>query len=110
MDDLISRQVAIDAIYKVAEMFPYRIPGQSQTYRQYNEAWSDACDASARAIEDLPSAQPKAIRPKFVADDKYLKNYFQTFPHCPKCNYELETGDCYCRVCGCHIDWSEDDE
>ena len=63
-----------------------------------------------RRLEDLPSAQPKAIRPKFVADDKYIKNHYQIFPHCPKCNYELETGDCYCRVCGCRIDWSEDDE
>ena len=61
-------------------------------------------------MESLPSEQPKAIRPKFVAEDRYLKNYFQMFPHCPKCNYELETGDCYCRVCGCHIDWGEDDE
>ena len=62
-------------------------------------------------VRDIaPSAQPKAIRPKFVEEDRYLKNYFQTFPHCPKCNYELETGDCYCRVCGCHLDWGEDDE
>lgn len=60
--------------------------------------------------EQLPSAKPKAIRPKFLGEDRYRKNYFQLFPHCPKCNYELETGDCYCRVCGCHIDWSEDDE
>ena len=61
-------------------------------------------------VRDIaPSTQPKAIRPKFVAEDRYLKNHFQTFPYCPKCNYELETGDCYCRVCGCHLDWSEDD-
>ena len=69
--------------------------------------------ALCEGIEALPSAQPeppKAIRPKFELEDRYIKNHFQTFPHCPKCNYELETGDCYCRVCGCHIDWSEDDE
>ena len=58
MADLIDRQAAIDAIDKVAEMFPYRIPGQAKTYRQYNEAWSDACDTSEMAIEALPSAQP----------------------------------------------------
>ena len=64
--------------------------------------------AVKEAIEII-SAQPQAIRPKFVAEDRFVKNYFATYPHCPKCNYELETGDCYCRVCGCHIDWSEED-
>ena len=57
--DLISRQVALDALDKVAEMFPYRIPGKAKTYRQYNEAWSDAIDAAENALEALPSAQPE---------------------------------------------------
>ena len=57
MDDMISRQAALDALDKVAEMFPYRIPGNAKTYRQYNEAWSDATDAAENALEALPSAQ-----------------------------------------------------
>lgn len=82
--DCISRKAAIDAIYKVAEMFPYRIPGQSKTYRQYNEAWSDACDASARAIEGLPSAQPGRKRGKWIyGEDEYgIDGY-----HCDKCGF-----------------------
>lgn len=55
-------------------------------------------------------SQLKAKPPKWVAEDRYVKNRFAVFPHCLKCNYELETGDCYCRICGCHIDWSEDDK
>lgn len=58
-DDTISRQAALDALDKVAEMFPYRIPGNAKTYRQYNEAWSDAIDAAENALEALPSAQPE---------------------------------------------------
>ena len=58
-DDTISRAAAIDALDKVAEMFPYRIPGKAKTYRQYNEAWSDAIDAAENALEALPSAQPE---------------------------------------------------
>lgn len=85
-DDTISRRAAIDAIF-----------GRSH-------------EIIKMRIGNLPSAQPNAIRPKFVAEDRYRKGLFQAFPHCPKCNYELEAGDCYCRVCGCHIDWSEDDE
>ena len=57
-DRLISLNAALDALDKVAEMFPYRIPGKAKTYRQYNEAWSDAIDAAENALEALPSAQP----------------------------------------------------
>lgn len=72
--------------------------------------WDGHTEKDVTRLLSLPSAQPKAIRPKFVAENRYIKNYYSIHPHCPKCNYELETGDCYCKVCGCHIDWSEDDE
>ena len=62
-----------------------------------------------RDYKELKSSAT-AIKPKWKAEDRYIKNHFCTYPHCPKCNYELETGDCYCRVCGQHIDWNEDDE
>lgn len=92
--DCVDRQAAIDAVCKSGcECGFCGIP-----CREVN------------ALKALPSTQSKAIRPKSVVEDRYIKNHFQTFPHCPKCNYELEVGDCYCKVCGCHIDWSEDDE
>ena len=56
--DTILRQAALDALDQVAQMFPYRIPGNAKTYRQYNEAWNDAIDAAETAIEALPPAQP----------------------------------------------------
>ena len=51
-----------------------------------------------------------AIKPKWKADDRYVKNRFFVFPYCPKCGHEIITGDCHCTFCGQHIDWSEDDE
>ena len=42
MSDLISRQAAIDALEKVAELYPWRVPGDRDSYSQYNEAWQDA--------------------------------------------------------------------
>lgn len=54
------------------------------------------------------SAPPKP--PKWVAEDRYVKNRFAIFPYCPRCNAEVTTGQCYCMICGQHIDWSEDDE
>ena len=101
MDDTISRQAAIRWVK--TECNPYGKPTLD----------FESGKKVIEHLEQMPSAQPeppKAIRPKFELEDRYIKNHFQTFPHCPKCNYELETGDCYCRVCGCHLDWGEDDE
>lgn len=66
--DLISRQVAIDALEKVAELFPWRIPGNRDSYDRYNEAWNDAIGRAEIEIEKLPSVQPEIIRCK---DCKY---------------------------------------
>lgn len=85
--DLIDRQAAIDEIRK--------------------------CRFVVDAIEKtigLPSAQQEAKPPKWVAEDRYVKNRFAVFPRCPQCNADVTTGQCYCMICGQHIDWSEDDE
>jgi hypothetical protein len=70
MDDLISRQAAIDALEKVASFFPYRVPGNRDTYDKYSEAWNDAIGRAEIEIEKLQSAQPTIIRCK---DCKYWK-------------------------------------
>lgn len=75
MDDIISRQTAIDALEKVAELFPWRVPGNRDTYDSYNEAWQDALDRAENEIENLPSAQPDIIQCK---DCKY----WDSFPSC----------------------------
>jgi len=110
MNDLISRQAAIDALDVLCQEHRYRIPGKRETYSPYNEAWQDALDRAEGAIGNLPSAQPETIRPAWKADDRYIKTMFWPAPFCPKCNHYLITGDNYCSVCGRHIDWSEDDE
>ncbi len=61
------------------------------------------------ALKQLPSAQPEAKPPKWVAEDRFVKNSFTVYPHCPQCNADVRKGQCYCMICGQHIDWSEDD-
>ena len=58
MDDLISRQAAIDALDVLCQEHRYKIPGKSETYSEYNEAWQDALDRAEGLIFNLPSAQP----------------------------------------------------
>lgn len=60
-------------------------------------------------VSALPSAQPEVKPPKWVAEDRYVKNHFKVFPHCPQCNAEVKPEQCYCMMCGQHIDWSEKD-
>lgn len=68
------------------------------------------------SIEDLASVilsilpEQKAIKPKWKAEDRFMKNHFFMYPYCPKCGHEIITGNCYCTFCGQHIDWSEDDD
>lgn len=57
--DCISREQAIDALEKVAELFPWRVPGNRDTYDRYNEAWNDAIGRAEIEIEELPSARPE---------------------------------------------------
>ena len=64
MDDLISRHDAIDALEKVAELYPWRVPGDRDSYSKYNEAWNDALDRAESEIEALPSAQSESDKEK----------------------------------------------
>ena len=62
MEDLISRQAAIDALDVLCQEHRYRIPGKRETYSPYNEAWQDALDRAEGAIGNLPPAQSDIIR------------------------------------------------
>ena len=75
MSDLISRQAAIDALEKVAELYPWRVPGDRDSYSKYNEAWNDALDRADSEIEALPSAQPEIIRCKDCKHWRQQTNY-----------------------------------
>lgn len=59
MDDIISRQTVFDALEKVAKLFPYRVPGNYDTYDRYNEAWHDAIGRAEMEIEGLPPVNPQ---------------------------------------------------
>ena len=44
---------------KVAALFPWKVPGNRDSYDRYNEAWNDAIGRAEIEIEELPSAQPE---------------------------------------------------
>ena len=114
MDDLISRQAAIDALEKVAELFPWRVPGNRDTYDRYNEAWNDAIGRAEIEIENLPSAQP-TIEPR--ARSKWW--HYEDILQCCNCSAEFYddiveyTGDDapkFCPNCGADMRGNEDEQ
>ena len=104
MSDLISRQAAIDALDVLCQEHRYKIPGKSETYSEYNEAWQDALDRAEGLIFNLPSAQPERIKGRWTkAYDGYdghvkcvqcFKTYdwdtqAQYYNFCPNCGADM---------------------
>lgn len=60
-EDCISRKRVIMLIDEAAEKYPYKIIGLPDTYSNYNQGWTDACDWLYANIEsdNLPSVTPK---------------------------------------------------
>lgn len=104
MNDLISRQAAIDALDVLCQEHRYKIPGKRETYSQYNEAWQDALGMAEGAIFNLPSAQSERKRGKwrlnkegnwacpFCEFDPYHDN-MKGMNYCPNCGAELRGED-----------------
>lgn len=44
-------------IDEVEAQNPYKVPGQRDTYSEYAEGWSDACDIIRSKIQDYLTAQ-----------------------------------------------------
>ena len=85
MNDLISRQAAIDAIEKVAELYPWRVPGNRDSYSQYNEAWQDALNRADSEIEALPSAQQERKTGHWIKTARWGRVYY-----CDQCRNYLD--------------------
>lgn len=51
--EYIEKKKVIDALEKVAGFFPYKVPGNADTYLPYNEAWNDAIGRAEMEMESL---------------------------------------------------------
>ncbi|MBR2556327.1 MAG: hypothetical protein IKE94_15885 [Aeriscardovia sp.] len=50
MKDLIDRQETIKEIKELANLYPYKVIGDRESYSTYNEAWSDCVDMAESAV------------------------------------------------------------
>ena len=42
-----------ESLQEVSARYPYKVPGQPETYNTYNEGWSDACSAIKDKLEKI---------------------------------------------------------
>ena len=66
-----------------------------------------AVDVDPWAVEIAVEAMEKQIpkKPKYKAEDRFVKNHFTEYPYCPVCKKEVVAGDIFCVMCGQAIDW-----
>ena len=96
MDDLISRQVTIDALDVLCQEHRYKIPGKVETYSQYNEAWQDALDRAEGVVGNLPPVQPETATITIGRTRGETTMWYE----CDACGEPVDWNDCYCRKCG----------
>ena len=112
MDDLISRQAAVDALWKA--LYEY----EDETEKQFLESeeldvgeWighrifvQNMNDIDRQTILNLPSAQPDRIRGRWIE-----KPHVHGVAYCSLCDYELHTNDTnFCPNCGAKMDEEEE--
>ena len=87
-EDAVSRQAVFDAHEKVAELFPWRVPGKYDTYDRYNEAWHDAIGRAEMEIEGLPPVNPQPKMGRWViVEDR--TDWFDATYECSCCKREI---------------------
>ena len=105
MSDLISRQVAIDAIDVLCQEHRYKIPGKGETYSQYNEAWQDALDRAEGTIFNLPPAEPKRMRAKWIATTSLQEGQIWWRDYkCSNCSHHRGKPMNFCEICGAKME------
>lgn len=70
-----------------------------------------AVDVDSWAMEIAVDALEKQIprKPKYKAEDRFVKNHFAEYSYCPTCEKEVVAGDMFCVMCGQRICWQEDE-
>jgi len=67
----------------------------------------DAYEALQMGIDALEKQIPR--KPKYKAEDRFVKNHFAEYSYCPTCEKEVVAGDMFCVMCGQRICWQEDE-
>ena len=97
MNDLISRQAAIDAKQEFRNPNVVRNTEARTAYdRTYANGWNDCNSAWINAIKALPSVQPETAKRIVGKSRDGMTMWYQ----CDMCNEPVDEKDTFCSGCG----------
>jgi hypothetical protein len=59
MNENISRKAILRELERIAEIHPYKVIGDRDSYSPYNEAWEDCISLVEERLQFLPSEEPE---------------------------------------------------
>lgn len=132
MPNYIEKEWVLEAVKHTDDIYPYKVPEEYDTYGQYNEGWSDACDYIRGELETLTAADVEPVvhgkpvvknRPKFYkkyeavgwsveGERLYIEHVVfeekNRVEYCPVCAKRLcSRFNNYCPNCGAKMDLEE---
>ena len=100
MSDNISRNALLKELERIAEIHPYKVVGDHDSYSPYNEAWEDCISLIEERLQFLPSAERKA---KVIDSKQFYKGV--EYGTCSACGAPVVESDKYCSQCGARLEW-----
>ena len=66
-------------IEEISDMYPYKKVGDRNSYSEYNEGWSDACDILGQRIKEyfstrIRNIQESELNPDFLKTVEKIEN------------------------------------
>lgn len=107
-EDAVSRKKVIILIDEASEIHPYKVVGDYDTYADYNQGWSDACDWLYANIEGIPSVTPERQKGKWIHKMQIMSNPY-TYK-CSVCKGWEKDKTKYCPNCGAYMSGGGEDE
>ena len=109
MNENISRKAILRELERIAEIHPYKVIGDRDSYSPYNEAWEDCISLIEERLQFLPSAEPeriaKVVEHEMIITDSDGCSYHRTKYICGNCKKKVIGGDEYCSHCGTRLEW-----
>ena len=96
MNDLISRQAAIDALKEHRALYCDNTPDTFSKLSYAEKSRVDELDTAIATLVNLPSAQPETAKRIVSKSRGGVTLWYQ----CDKCNEPVDAQDNFCRGCG----------
>lgn len=98
-------------IDEASEKYPYKVIGDSESYSNYNQGWTDACDWLYANIEsdNLPSVKSQRAKGHLVSNqqDGEVKAFWERY-RCSICGEYAQDNFNYCSRCGAELEGDEE--